>query len=210
MDNPCRTSVMTIRSLATMADAVNATLRRTGCSSTRSSSRCLSLNCPAPAHTATFSASHCPPHARKRAKRPTTSGCVSDRPEKRRGRQFSSLHLPTGLDVLRAEARDVPMASPPSVREAGEARACAASAARPNSAERSEADKKPRSGACPDGSRVGRKNAVFPAITSSPTPPGALSINAPGGKNCASHRHLRLHTVSAVLHYDLYFYYTIV
>ena len=44
-----------------------------------------------------------------------------------------------GLEVLRAEARDVPTASSPSVREAGEARACAALAARPNSAERSEA-----------------------------------------------------------------------
>ncbi|MDD7699693.1 MAG: hypothetical protein PUJ61_10125, partial [Spirochaetia bacterium] len=48
-----------------------------------------------------------------------------------------------GLEVLRAEARDVPTASSPSVMEAGEARACAATAARPNSAERSEA--------CPDG-----------------------------------------------------------
>ena len=48
--------------------------------------------------------------------------------------------IPTiGLEVLRAEAREVPTASPPSVREAGEARAGAASAARPISAERSEA-----------------------------------------------------------------------
>ena len=46
-----------------------------------------------------------------------------------------------GLEVLRAEARDVPTASPPSVMEAGGARASAASAARPNSAERSEAAK---------------------------------------------------------------------
>ena len=51
----------------------------------------------------------------------------------------------TGLEVLRAEARDVPTASPPSVREAGGARACAASAARPISAERSEAAKRDES-----------------------------------------------------------------
>ena len=51
----------------------------------------------------------------------------------------------TGLEVLRAVARDVPTASPPSVREAGEARACAASAARPISAERSEAAKRDES-----------------------------------------------------------------
>ena len=51
-----------------------------------------------------------------------------------------------GLEVLRAEARDVPTASSPSVMEAGEARASAATAARPNSAERSEAAKKPRRG----------------------------------------------------------------
>ena len=50
----------------------------------------------------------------------------------------------TGLEVLRAEARDVPTASSPSVREAGEARASAASAARPISAERSEAAGKRR------------------------------------------------------------------
>ncbi|MGN0880086.1 MAG: hypothetical protein ACI4WT_11645, partial [Oligosphaeraceae bacterium] len=49
----------------------------------------------------------------------------------------------TGLEVLRAEARDVPTASSPSVMEAGEARASAASAARPNSAERSEAATSP-------------------------------------------------------------------
>ena len=49
-----------------------------------------------------------------------------------------------GPEVLRAEARDVPTASPPSVREAGEARVCAALAARPNSAERNEAANKPR------------------------------------------------------------------
>ena len=51
------------------------------------------------------------------------------------------------LEGLRAEARDVPTASSPSVMEAGEARACAASAARPNSAERSEAASSPWSGA---------------------------------------------------------------
>ena len=54
-----------------------------------------------------------------------------------------------GLEVLRAEARDVPTASSPSVMEAGEARACAASAARPNSAERSEAAEKVRRAAAP-------------------------------------------------------------
>ena len=58
----------------------------------------------------------------------------------------------TGPEVPRAGARDVPTASPPSVREAGEARASAASAARPNSAERSEAAERRRdSGARPDG-----------------------------------------------------------
>ena len=52
-----------------------------------------------------------------------------------------------GLEVLRAEARDVPTASPPSVREAGGARSSAASAARPNSAERGEAAEKAPEGA---------------------------------------------------------------
>ena len=70
----------------------------------------------------------------------------------------------TGLEVLRAVARDVPTASSPSVREAGGARACAASAARPNSAERSEAAEKgsrreppqPRRG-CQESSHQGKR-----------------------------------------------------
>ena len=63
----------------------------------------------------------------------------------------------TGLEVLRAEARDVPTAFPPSVMEAGGARACAASAARPNSAERSEAaeDSLHWAGSSPRGSAGG-------------------------------------------------------
>ncbi|MGN0878261.1 MAG: hypothetical protein ACI4WT_02245 [Oligosphaeraceae bacterium] len=66
-----------------------------------------------------------------------------------------------GLEVLRAEAREVPTASSPSVMEAGEARACAATAARPNSAERSEAAEKAANGA----TRLKKKHHA-PAISS--------------------------------------------
>ena len=103
------------------------------------------------------------------------------RPGKRLGRKFSVRKRGKcpmiGPEVLRAEARDVPTASPPSVREAGEARACAASAARPNSAERSEAERKPRSGANPrnadngTGAPEGR-----PAPRSGACPDGALAV----------------------------------
>ena len=80
------------------------------------------------------------PYGEKHTKQRKTRVTRAEPPSEARRRKIPT----TGLEVLRAEARDVPTASSPSVREAGEARACAASAARPISAERSEAEQKRR------------------------------------------------------------------
>ena len=89
------------------------------------------------------------------------------REKSRRAKRGEQKIPTTGPEVLRAEARDVPTASSPAVREAGEARASAASAARPISAERSEAAKRDESDESNERKEAaGRGEAALEALES--------------------------------------------